>query len=243
MIFTCINKFYDFFIIFSIGILLNDFFERKYSNKYNIIHQYIMNFFANILYNSIYYYSKCQIYFFKYIQTNILYLKIVETFKKKIIDTKQHGFEILFIKDNNLSYNMPNDLPDFIIASDLSKNPVVKKIITNTDNYNDVIFEETDIKFILIEFIIGENIFKIDLKTNTYNYYMIGNKFTKKFFMYYIKTYLNIKNNFNDNNTYKLKIIDDSVNTIEIDFTDKDEGILLEKNEYKLTITSHCNNE
>ena len=29
------------------------------------------------------------------------------------------------------------------------------------------------------------NAYKIDLKTNEYNFYMVGNSFTKQFFIYY----------------------------------------------------------
>lgn len=240
MIFYYIKIFHDFFIGCSIGLLLNDFFDRRCPNEYKIFTNHVTNLFVNVSYNCIYYYSKCQIFFAKHIKTNPFYLKVVETIKTKINDTKQNGLDFLFIV-NNKCYNVPVDLPDFIITSDLSTNPIAKRIIYG-GNYKYPIFEESNIKFMLIEFQVGEKSYKIDLKTDKYNYYMIDNKFTKDFFVFYINEYLLTKyeqHETNKDEKYTLKIIDHDVNKIEIDFTDKKESILLEKNGYQLSITNH----
>jgi hypothetical protein len=76
----------------------------------------------------------------------------------------------------------------------------------------------SDIKFMLIEFKIGETVYKIDLKTDKFNYYLLGNKFTKDFFIFYIETHLNKKHDTSNNNC-SLKIIDHNVNQLEIEFT------------------------
>lgn len=244
MIFHYIKNFYDFFIGFSIGILLNDFFDRQCPNEYKIFTNQVTNLFVNVSYNCIYYYSKCQIFFTKYIGTNPIYLKIIDAIQSKINKTTKNGLDFLFIKDN-FHYNIPVDLPDFIITSDLSTNPIAKRI-TYIYNYQNPIFEESKIKFMLIEFQVGEKSYKIDLKTDKYNYYMIDNKFTKDFFIFYINEYLLTKyeqHETNKNEKYILKMIDHDVNKIEIDFTDKNESILLEKNGYKLIITNHVDNE
>jgi hypothetical protein len=99
--------------------------------------------------------------------------------------------------------------------------------------------EQSDIKFMLVELKIRENTYKIDLKTENYNYYLVGNKFNKQFFLYYLKQHLQIKEPINDDDKIKLKIIDHDVNALEIDFTDKNESIILEKNGYKVSITNH----
>ena len=88
----------------------------------------------------------------------------------------------------------------------------------------------------LIEIKIGESEpHKIDLKTDKFNYYLVGNKFTKSFFIFYLKNYLEV-DDIKSDTQMTLKIIDHDVNRIEINFTDKNESILLEKNGYKLLI-------
>ena len=89
-----------------------------------------------------------------------------------------------------------------------------------------------------MEFKIGDNEpYKVDLKTDKFNYYLVGNKFTKQFFIFYLKNYLEIKEIKDDK--VNLKIIDHDINTFEIDFTDKNESIVLEKNGYQLSIINH----
>lgn len=219
MIFRLLNS-------FLLGILFADFMERRFPEQFK-------NFVMNISYNGIYYYSKCQIFFIKYIAKNPMYLKIMETIEAK----NKSRLEYLFVKDNfHYHYNIDIDLPDLIIASDLSKNPAPKRVIYEK-NYTDVVFEESKIKFMLIEFIFGGNSYKINLKTDTYNYYMVGNKFTKDFFIFYINEYLLSKYDQHETDKYEkytLKMIDHDVNKIELEFTDKNESILLEKNTYKL---------
>jgi hypothetical protein len=244
MIFHYVKNVYDFFIGFSIGLLLNDFFDRRFPNQYKIFSDYLTNLFVNVSFNCIYYYTKCQIFFTTYIESNPIYLKIINAIQSKINKTTKKSLEVLFIKDN-FHYNIPIDLPDFIITSNLSTTPVAKRI-TSEENYQNVVFEECNIKFMLVEFQIGEKLYKIDLKTDKYNYYMIDNKFTKDFFIFYINEYLLTKYEQHEVNKYEkyiLKIIDNDVNKVEIVFTDKNESILLEKNGYKLTITNHKDSE
>lgn len=233
MLFHYISNFYNFFIGFSLGILLNDFFNRKYPNEFKFFCELLVETFMNISYNCIYYYSKCQLFFMNiknkfnlFIEANPTLLKIrnhinnlniySSKFEKKIDYYGDYGFYIYNHIDNN----------------------IVNKLLFY-NNGNDPINEKSDIKFMLIEFKNGENIYRIDLKTDKFNYYLVGNNFTKNFFIFYIKTHLNKKDELNDDNNYTLKFIDHDVNKIEIEFTDKNESILLEKNGYKLKNTNH----
>ena len=87
---------------------------------------------------------------------------------------------------------------------------------------------------------IGDNSsYKIDLKTDEFNFYIIGNSFTRQFFVYYLKQILKINEEIKDDVIFSLKIIDHDVNTVELDFIDKNEGILLEKSGYKLLKLTH----
>ena len=84
------------------------------------------------------------------------------------------------------------------------------------------------------------NNYKIYLKTDRYNFYAVGNVLTKQFFIFYLKQFLKLNDLIydNDNDKMSIKIIDQNVNIIAFDFTDKNENIMLEKNGYKL---SNCN--
>lgn len=217
----------------SLGILLHDFFERRYPNEFEKFCFFIMNPLVNISYKCVYYYSKCQIFFMNiknkfnlFVEATPILLKIrnhinnlniySSKFEKKIEYYDDYGFYIYNHIDNN----------------------IVNKLLFYK-NGNDPINEKSDIKFMLIELKNGDNIYKIDLKTGTFNYYLIGNSFTKNFFIFYIKTHLNKKDELSDDNNYILKIIDHEINKIEIEFTDNNESILLEKNGYKLKNINH----
>jgi hypothetical protein len=95
--------------------------------------------------------------------------------------------------------------------------------------------EVSDIKFLLIELKVGENnSHKIDLKTDEFNFYMVGNSFNKQFFIYYLKQIVKSSQEIKDDDKISIKFIDHDVNTFELDFTDQNERILLEKPGYKL---------
>jgi hypothetical protein len=82
---------------------------------------------------------------------------------------------------------------------------------------------------------IGENKYKIDLKTDTYNFYLVGNEFKEKFFIYYLQQHLKINQLIDyTHDKLTLKILDHNVNALTIEFTDKLESIVLEKNGYKI---------
>jgi hypothetical protein len=80
--------------------------------------------------------------------------------------------------------------------------------------------------------IIGDNKHKVELKTNDFNYYLVGNKFTKEFFTYYLREHLKNNDEIKDDDKFSIKIIDHDVNTVELDFTHQNESILLGKNGY-----------
>jgi hypothetical protein len=67
----------------------------------------------------------------------------------------------------------------------------------------------------------NDKTFKIDLKTDHYNYNVVGNKLTSKFFIYYLRKHLNVED---EELLAKLeedvvvKIIDHKIDTVEIKF-------------------------
>jgi hypothetical protein len=123
-------------------------------------------------------------------------------------------------------------------------NYIHKKIVYDKEEQTLTLPETSDIKFILLEFKVGENkLHKIDLKTDNINFNIVGNSFTRQFFIYYLKQVLKINEEFNENDKFSLKIVDYDVNSTVIDFTDKNESILLEKTSYKINIINHSKSE
>lgn len=233
---------------FFIGVLFVDMLERRFPTKFQ-------NFIIGVSYNSIYYFSKLQIFFGQIkrhldiiIENNQSLLKIKQKLEALLLKSACQKVTRYFVKNSKL-YNSSdkNSIePDFIILSCLSsdKKCMNKKIIYNTDanmnNIDDILIDERcDINFLLIEFKVGDNQrHKIDLKTEHYNYYIVGNKFTKEFFIFYLNEYLKFDTDIKDTDKCSLRLIDHDVNNIKLDFTDKNESILLEKNGYKLLITN-----
>lgn len=215
--------------------LLNDYIKTKYPEKYQ-------NFILSVSYNFFYFLSKLQIMFMKFskkIEENPKLLQIKNdfmlllNFNPHTIETTEYIKNGEHVKSDDLSDNNF----DFILYSwfDDENEYVNKKIMYEK---NDIVTssELSEIKFMLIEINIGENNYKIDLKTDRYNFYVVGNALTKQFFIYYLKRFLKVNNLIydNDNDKISIKIIDQNVNIIEFDFTDKNENIVLEKNGYKL---------
>jgi hypothetical protein len=76
------------------------------------------------------------------------------------------------------------------------------------------------------------------LKTDEYNFYIVGNRFTKQFFQYYLTEILKITESVDN---FSLHIIDHEVNTVDLDFADENNHILLEKTGYKVSIVNNEN--
>ena len=227
-----------------LALLLNDYLKRNYPEKYQ---ELIITF----SYNLIYLYSRAQILYINLIKVvnkkieenpNLLKLKndLDLLIKPKsgivtMLDYIKNGNSVDIISDK--SDNKNNDECDFMIYSwlDDTKSCVNKKLVY--DLKEPLSFSEaSDIKFLLIELKVGENnSHKIDLKTDEFNFYLVGNSFTKQFFIYYLKQIVKSTEEIKDDDKINLKFIDHDVNTIDLDFTDKNENIILEKTGYKLS--------
>jgi len=232
------------------GVLFADLLERRFPQQ-----------FSDILFNAIYFYSKAQIYFArvnkkfnKFFETNTAWKSLNQNIDKANLDfdkeywglvlkmDKSNAFMLEFIKngelitDEQLSVRECLLISDFVVLSSRLGDDLkcVHKKISYDMNKPITNSECAKIKFILLELCVGENKYKVDLKTDNYNFYVVGNKFTKNFFIYYLKHYLKIDQSIDCNCNLSLKIIDDSANSLEINFTDKNESILLEKCGYKI---------
>ena len=218
---------------FLTGILFADLLERRFPEQFRAI-------LTDITFNVLYLYSKFQIYFSginrklnNFIEANPTLSKLKNELdsiiKPKVVISTQ------FIKNGEYLNLEDASKCDFALFSWLGddKKCVNKKIIYDMNEPMNIV-ESSNIKFMLIEIQFGENKYKIDLKTDDYNFYLVGNKFTEQFFRYYLKQHLTINETKGINDKFTLKIIDHNVNTLEIKFTDKNESMLLEKNGYKI---------
>lgn len=226
---------------FLIGILFADLLERRYPEQFRSI-------ITHIGFNAIYLYSKTQIYFNrinKYLKDFINSDPFLS--KIKNILNYENSNEIIkqFVKNGEYS-NLEQQLNcDFAIYSwpDNNNKNCLNKMIIHDVNEPFIQSEYSDIKFILIEIKIGEKTYKIDLKTNEYNYYLVRNKFTKEFFIFYLKQYLKINETISQNDKVVLEIIDHNINSINIEFTNNNESIILEKNSYKISLSNENENK
>jgi hypothetical protein len=142
------------------------------------------------------------------------------------------------IKNGILINNLSMTECDFALYSRLddSKKCLNKKIVYDLDE-SIAVYEVSDIKFLLVELKNDVDTYKIDLKTDEYNFYIVGNKFTKQFFQYYLTEILKITESVDN---LRLHIIDHDVNKAELDFSGENAHILLEKTGYKML---NVNNE
>jgi len=234
------------FLLF--GFLFADLLERKYPDELNKI-------IMTSSYNVIYIYSKAQICMIK-IYNNITYfidnnqsLFKIKTYFIEIINSNNVTKQIDFYKNGDKSNE--NDY-DLAISSSYDSNSKcsLKKIMnknTITDFNN---FEIAEIKFILLELCIGNefskkyNTYKINLKTNNYNFYIVNNIFSKDFFTYYMKNIHEPKIDLNDIEFAKtkilIKILDHNVNSVFFDITDNKEEFIIKKNIYESNIINYA---
>lgn len=228
-----------------IGILFADLLERRFPEQCKIV-------LTEATFNAIYLYSKMQIYFAKanknfndYIESKPTLLKIkndLDALMKpsgSIVTMTQffrNGKSLTIVETHEKNF-------DFAIYSWLSHdNKCINKKIIYDINEEMTASECSDIKFMLVEIKIGDNkVYKINLKTEEYNFYLVGNKFTKDFFVYYLINHLNIDETDLNESSFSVKIIDHNVNTFQMDFTDKNESIVIRKNDYVAELNQNDN--
>jgi hypothetical protein len=163
----------------------------------------------------IYIYSKLQIYFIKN-------FKCVNNIKINNYLT-------------NFKQNEKKTFCNFEIYSSSSNNNFIDKQIIYNKNNLETIPERSNITFISLVICIDENkTYKVNLKTDNYNFYLIGNKFTKDFFVYYLINYLNISEKIFKEKNISIELIDHNANFIKINFIKGNENIILDKNNYTI---------
>ena len=251
---------YNFLQSFALVILITDYLERKHTDEFN-------KFICSFSYNIIFAYSKAQILYVKcakklnlLIESSQTMLKIKNDFNSimlnanlsqqiKIEFIKNGDFiEIETIRENNLIIPVSSIDYDFAIVNNLNANDgCINKSLAYKNTSITNVYEVSSIQFMLVELIVGEKndnkIFKIALMNELFNFYIVGNILSRKFFSYYLKNIHESKYDLEldevKNAPLTIKIIDHDVNKIEINLTDKNEQIFIEKSGYKLNIANH----
>jgi len=200
----------------------------NFMNIFNSLTYNLNSQIINIAHNSIYFFSFCQIYLYKfnkYINHHFLsfekYLKdkgwIVPVIIKKfiILDINGNIKRTIFIKEEyehsiTESYDVLSD-ESFILCDNNNGciNYVIDKYFTTSK------YELSNIKFLSIELNYNDNKYLINLKDNKNNYYVVNNCFDKTFFKYYAKNILKL--NIDEYKfDYTITIIDDNVKIINV---------------------------
>ena len=232
----------------SLIILLNEYLKQKYPQQYE-------NFIISASYKLIYLYSQGQIIYekgfckiklfinanprLKNLVDNIYIKNVIQNEISQIINgtiiTKKYNNtteELYFDNDNNDDINK-NCIYIFSDNENASETNCVNKIILHSQPFS-INYEVSNVKLILIEIKMIDKTYKIDLKTDKYNYYIVDNILDIKFFIYFLNNYIcNFKDDYDSININNLlvKIIDQNVNVHELEIT-SEKYIVIKKDNY-----------
>jgi len=154
----------------------------------------------------------------------------------KIMSFQKDNIHVKNFIDEDTKY-FDNEANLYIFSNTI--NGYTDYITARSLNFNKK-YETSNIKFIMIEIEVGDNLFKIDLKNDKENYYIVQNVFDKDFFLYYLLYY---SHNYKTTYTYDsikplldkaiVKIIDENARIFEL-YLDKNESIEILKDGYNL---------
>lgn len=85
----------------------------------------------------------------------------------------------------------------------------------------------TDYTFILVEVVVETEKYKLDLKTDDYNFYVVGNVFNQTIVSYLLKKFYDL----DDVKQYHVKILDNNVESVEFD---EEKSLILKKDTYSI---------
>ena len=254
MVFSILSTLFTTFKTVVFFFLLNDYVKRTYPEKYESL-------LVEIPMKLIYIYSNCQIIYGKlkdrvneFIENNPQAKEAINNIYKmsgKAFGLYNIDLEIEYIVNGELceKYKRTQSLPDVIekndvllIFSDLTSGEkcVNKKILQSEINFD---YKISNIQFILLELKLvfkiadqenDENTYKVVLKSDTYNYYVVNNVLDQKFFKYYLRTYFPdtvTRETFVNIDIINVKIIDQDVNIKTFALTEEN-SIILKENEY-----------
>jgi hypothetical protein len=108
---------------------------------------------------------------------------------------------------------------DFIIYSEYDKTLDTTNKIIMYHFPKDFSYVKSDVRFMLSEILIGDEVLKVDFATNKYNFYVVNNEFDQKFLRYFLNKYYRDKYCYDNikENDIGLNIIDHNVEKAQFD--------------------------
>lgn len=226
-------------------VFIVSFIQQNYPDQFN-------NFLITLSYNAIYIYSRLQIFIGKYIKQLKQFIDSNPELKKmvdKFFSMLKKRDEIEYIKDGKVistcyldtQHTSPQNFHFMIISyynnnyNSMYSNKKITYSLLDSNREYDV----SNIQFFLVEAIIGNDRYKIDLKNENYNFYIVDNIFDKQFFIFYLLNYYkestinieDIEKSINDNSAF-IKIVDNEVNILQLNLSDKNDNIQIKKDKY-----------
>jgi hypothetical protein len=164
---------------------------------------------------------------------NDIYKKEIQ--QNEIYQIKNNSINIKKYINNEETYFEP-DVNSIYLFADNEKaveNKCVNRVILHSQPFS-TNYEVSNIQFMLVEVKINGEAYKINLKTDTFNYYIVDNILDLKFFKYYLYNYqvCNLTTEERDSiDKIVVKIIDHNVNMRELEISD-DKFIIIKKDSY-----------
>lgn len=236
-----------------LGVYLSMFFDLRSLNRHYLdkLLNNMSNFLTYTALSGFYVYSKFQIGF------NKLKIKTMNAIHSQPILSEITNRIFMFfyppkirslvpsfsaIKNGNkVNFTELNDY-DFVLYSLMDRSHSYENIkIIYDDNINlKAPFTKSNLKFISIGIIFNGKAYAVDLKTDVYNYYLVGNRLTKHFFIYYLKHHLELKEHVSFDDPFTVEIIDHKAHIFKINYgKNKNDYIEFEKDIYEYVKHSH----
>lgn len=236
-----------------LGVYLSMFFDFRSLNGHYLdkVLNDISSFLTHTALSGFYVYSKFQIGFNKgkvktmnIIHSHPILSEITNRFSSFLYPPKSHSPIPSFsaIKNGDkVNFAELNDY-DFVLYSlTTPPDPYENIKIIYDDNINlKAPFTKSNLKFISIGIIFNNKAYAVDLKTDVYNYYLVGNRLTKHFFIYYLKHHLELKEQVSFDDPFTVEIIDHKAHIFKINYgKNKNDYIEFEKDIYEYVKHSH----
>lgn len=207
----------------------------------DVVQTKLKNLGIKLIYNAIYFYSACQIKLKQTYNYLLPYFKgerIIDKLKIEEFDINTNNIITIsgYILDEINENEIDNQNKLFIVSTTATPN---KLIIDKNNICLDA--EISNITFIALYLNYNGVRYNINLKTNEFNYYLVGNIIDKNFVQYYINTVLNLNFSYTENEltTYQLELMDHNVNMV---FLNHEQSIFIDKDGYYI-INNKVNQE
>lgn len=202
---------YNYCALIVIKELLKENYDILYIDVNNPCYQ---NLLISTLHKCIYYYSKLQI-----LMNRTVYPLIKKSLHRPLVPSIELYKDGVFLCKQDVHETLATSYDyNYVIYSQPSDNIVNKVIYTSIPS--ELSYHVSNIKFVSLNVEYNNTVYEIELGKPEFNYYVVNNKIDSMFIMYYLKQVLKkeVNNSFEDF-TYKLTLMDNNINIIQLDET------------------------